>query len=385
MSQWLSVKSLQAIMELTRLRPGPSRAATRAQRSAILGIALLVASCGSPGGSSGSHKPPPAAVELATVERKGIRDIVDLVGQLEAEESVSVRSETEGILEAVTFEEGHAVSKGQLLFKLRDDQQAARLREAEAQLVLAKETYERARTLVRQKAVSQVELDTATAELQVAQARRDLAQVELERTEIRAPFDGVLGARLVSPGKRIDPDMDLVRIDAVERLRLVFTVPEIAVPLVRVGMSLTLTVAPLPGKSFPGQVYFVAPSLDPTNRRLLLKAWVPNEEHLLRPGLFANIQVEIDRRDDALVVPESALAYDMQGSFVWRVSSDMIAERVSVHLGLRRPGEVEITSGLQAGDRIVSAGTNKVTAGTRVQLAALTPKDEAITAAGDAL
>jgi membrane fusion protein (multidrug efflux system) len=324
-------------------------------------------------------------VELATVERKGIRDIVDLVGQLEAEESVSVRSETEGILEAVTFEEGHAVSKGQLLFKLRDDQQAARLREAEAQLVLAKETYERARTLVRQKAVSQVELDTATAELQVAQARRDLAQVELERTEIRAPFDGVLGARLVSPGKRIDPDMDLVRIDAVERLRLVFTVPEIAVPLVRVGMSLTLTVAPLPGKSFPGQVYFVAPSLDPTNRRLLLKAWVPNEEHLLRPGLFANIQVEIDRRDDALVVPESALAYDMQGSFVWRVSSDMIAERVSVHLGLRRPGEVEITSGLQAGDRIVSAGTNKVTAGTRVQLAALTPKDEAITAAGDAL
>lgn len=356
--------------------PARASAALAAMPGVLLVALLLLTSCSSPAGSSGGHKPPPVAVELTTVERGTIRDMVHLVGQLEAEESVSVRAETEGIIESVAFEEGQEVERGQLLFKLRDDQQAARFREAEAQLALAADAYERAKTLARQKSISQAELDTATAEWQVARARRDMAQVDLDRTEIRAPFDGVLGARLVSPGKRIDPDIDLLHIEAVDRLRLVFTVPEIALRVVRVGMSVEVAVAPLPGKTFPGQVYFVAPALDPTNRRLLLKAWVPNEEHHLRPGLFATIQVEVDRRENALIVPESALAYDSRGSFVWRVSDDLVAERVPVELGLRRPGEVELTSGLEAGDRIVSAGINKVTAGAQVQVASLTPRGE---------
>jgi membrane fusion protein (multidrug efflux system) len=105
---------------------------------------------------------------------------------------------------------------------------------------------------------------------------------------IRAPFDGVLGARLVSPGDRVSKNTGLVRIDADKRLRLSFAVPEMAVTAMRVGSPVEIAVTPWPSERFHGEVYFVAPTLDPANRRLLLKAWVPNPDRRLRPGLFAN-------------------------------------------------------------------------------------------------
>jgi len=334
---------------------------------------FLLAACSRPADSSAVHKPPPVSVEMVTVKPGTILDVLDLVGQLEADESVVVRSETEGIIESVEFQEGDHVDKGALLFRLRDDEQAARLREAEAQLALAADDFERASTLARQGSMSPAEFDSAKSKNEVAKARRDLAKVELDRTRIRAPFDGVLGARKVSPGVRIDSDVDLVRIDSIDRLRLLFTVPEIVVRAVRNDMPLEVKVSPWPEESFPGQVYFVAPSLDTSNRRLLLKAWVPNPDHKLRPGLFATIRLEVSRHENALVVPEAAVAYDANGPFVWRIGAGDVAERVPVELGLRQPGKVEVTSGIAAGDRIVSAGTHKVSAGAQVQKATLVP------------
>jgi membrane fusion protein (multidrug efflux system) len=148
----------------------------------------------------------------------------------------------------------------------------------------------------------------------------------------------------------------------------------VAVPLARVGVPLELTVAARPGETFTGEVYFVAPALDAANRRLLLKALVPNPERKLRPGMFATIRVEVARHADALVVPEAALAYDSSGPYVWLLNDNQTAERTRVTLGLRGDGHVEITTGLSAGKRIVSAGTHKVAPGARLQQAAVTPK-----------
>ena len=141
----------------------------------------------------------------------------------------------------------------------------------------------------------------------------------------------------------------------------------------RVGSPVWSSVAPFPDEHFAGQVYFVAPTLDPASRRLLLKAWVANRDRRLRPGLFANIQLEVARRDNALVVPESALAYDADGAFVWRVGAGETAERVPVTIGIRETGRVEVVSGLAAGDRIVSAGTHKVGPGAVVRNVAPPP------------
>jgi membrane fusion protein (multidrug efflux system) len=345
---------------------------------AILAAALLAAGCVSEADSHSMAGPPAVTVEMYTVEPRTIQDIVDLVGALEAEESVVIRPETGGIIESVAFEEGHEVAAGALLFRLRDAEERARLNEAQARLVLAEEEFRRATVLAGKNALSQAELDRAKAERQVAEAQRNRREVELKRTEIRAPFKGVLGARLVSPGERIDPDTDLVRLDAVDHLRLIFSLPEIALALARVGLKLDLWVVPFPGEQFNGEVYFVAPALEPRNRRLLVKATVPNPEHRLRPGMFANIRVEIARKDNALAVPEAAIAYDASGAFVWRVGSDNVAQRAAVKTGIRRDKHVEIVEGIAAGDRIVSGGTHKVIPGT-----ALSEASPAGTAAGN--
>jgi membrane fusion protein (multidrug efflux system) len=345
-------------------------------RDRIAFIALVhalagAAACTSPADSSSLQGPPPVSVELVTVEQRPIRDVVQFVGQLEAEESVPLRSEIDGIIESVEFQEGDRVEKGALLFRLRDDEQRARLREAEASLLLARQQYDRAKELIERRTVSQSEYDNASARLQEGEARRDLMNVQLEQTAIRAPFDGVLGARLVSPGERVSKETDLVRIDAVDRLRLLFSVPEIALTAMKVGLPLEIGVAPWPETRFSGQVYFVAPSVDPANRRLLVKGWVPNPDHQLRPGMFANVHLELAHKENALVIPESALAYDAVGSYVWRIDENDTAARAGVALGIRRDALVEVVSGLGAGDRIVSAGVHKVAPGSRVQVAAL--------------
>lgn len=339
----------------------------RSYWGAVLAVcaALAGAACGDRVDTRISQLPP-VAVEAITVHRDTVREILELVGELEAEESVVIKSETQGIIDQITFDEGAAVRRGALLFRLRDDEQRARLTEAAAQLVLAADEYRRAKALAAKGTISPAELDRAAAAWQAATARRDLARIALRRTEIRAPFDGVLGARPVSPGDRIDTDTGLVRLDAVERLRLAVTVPERSVPAVRTGMPVAIALTPWPGRTFPGEIYFVAPALDPQSRRLLLKAWVPNPGHELRPGLFATVDLEVARRPDALVVPESAVTYDARGAFLWRIDGDGTAAHVAVKTGIRRQGLVEIVAGVSEGDRVVSAGTHKLAAGARV-------------------
>src|SRR5688572_21528344 len=281
---------------------------------------MALAACGGNAESARRNAGPPRmAVEVASVRLETIDEALDLTGQLEADESVMIRAETSGIIESVDFREGQEVESGALLFRLRDPEQRARLREAQAQVVLTEQAWRRAEALAKTGVVSAADLDLARANREAAQARVDLARVEVERTEIRAPFAGMLGPRLVSPGDRITDLTDLVLLDAVARLKLTFTVPEPVMPLVHPGQTVFLRVAPFPDRQFPGRVFFVAPSLDPASRRLTLKAEIDNGERLLRPGLFADVRLRTAQRPDALVVPESAIVYDTEGPFVWRL------------------------------------------------------------------
>jgi len=286
------------------------------------------------------------------------------------------------VLESIEFAEGHRVEAGQVLLRLRDQEQRARLREAEAERSLAAAVHRRTRRLAKSNVSSEAQLERAQAELEVARSRVEGAAVELERTVIRAPFGGMMGDLKVAPGDRITPDDQLVRIDALDRLQLVFTLPEIAVGRIEPGIPVSIRVAPYPDERFDGEVYFVSPTLDSAARRMLIKAWVPNSDHRLRPGLFAEIDAEIERREGALLVPESALLHSLDGNFVWRVDEDDRARRVPVVVGLRSAGRVEIVTGLAAGDRVVATGVHKVNPGSLVRAPAL-PGAEAIEAAED--
>ena len=323
-------------------------------------LALLALGCGSEGGQADAAAPPQVAVELHRVVPPLLLDVEIFPGQLDAEHSVMLKSETEGVIASIEFVEGHRVEERAVLFRLRDAEQRARLAEAQAHLSFARANFDRVQKLVTRDAASLAQRDLATAELAVAEAQVDLAQVELDRTEIRAPFEGVVGARQVSPGDRVTDEIPLVQIDAVDRLRLTFLMSEKGLRFARVGAPVHVTVSPFPGEKFPGEVFFVSPTLNPNNRRIALKAWVPNADGRLRAGLFADAEFELGRREDALLVPESSVGFDSEhGSHVWRFVAGA-AERAPVELGLRRNGFVEVVHGLRAGDSVVSAGTHKI-------------------------
>jgi membrane fusion protein (multidrug efflux system) len=329
----------------------------------------LAAGCGDPSANHGGPPPPPS-VEAVTVAPSLFEDVVELVGQLEAAESVVLRPEITGIVESIHFQEGQLVKAGAVLFKLKSERQRAALREAQARRLLAADVFRRTQELEKKQISAVAELDRARAELEAADAAVEIARVELERTEIAAPFDGAVGARQVSPGDRVNGDTALVQIDMIDQLQLLFAIPETAVGLARPGMRVSVRVAPYPGERFEGEVYFIAPSLDPQTRRLALKARVPNPDHRLRPGLFATLEAEIERIDAALVVPESAIVYDAAGAYVWRIGEDGLAARAEVTLGPRRDGNVVIREGVAPGDRVVAAGTHKVIPGAPVRVRA---------------
>ena len=328
---------------------------------------MTALACGGEGGEEGaSHGPPPATVEVLTVAPQPFHEQADLLGELQAENSVLVRSEIPGVIESVEFEDGQDVTKGQVLFRLRDREATARLREAEAERLLAEEDYARTNKLAQANAAAAAQLDKARSNLEVMRARVDLRRVELERTQIRAAFAGRVSARLVSPGARIKADDGLVRLDALDPLALAFTIPEAVLPLVKIGAEFSLDVAAFPGRRWPGTIRFVAPNVDSASRRILIKGRVPNTDGVLLPGMFARVQASLGERA-ALLVPEEALVTGPEGAYVWRIGAEDKAERVSVEIGSREPGRVEIRGGLRDGDRVVVAGTHKVRNGVAVK------------------
>ncbi len=329
-------------------------------------FALLAASCSSDA-LEPPDGPPPSVVETTRIESRLFSERVEIGGQLAAAESVVLRPEIAGVVKSVEFQEGQRVAGGEVLFILHSGEQRAALREAEANRVVAADVFQRTERLSKVKVSAASELTRARAAVAAAEAVVDLARISLDRTRIRAPFDGALGARQVSPGDRVDSDDALVQIDAVDRLQLQFSLPENAIALARPGLEVTAQVAAYPGEGFDGLVYFISPTLERESRRLALKAWLPNSDGRLRPGMFARVELAVERTEQALLVPESAIANDAKGPYVWRVTAEDLAERVSVELGTRRQGQVVIRSGLTTGDTIVTSGTHKVYEGSGVE------------------
>jgi len=331
-----------------------------------LACATGLASC-SQSGETAPTGPPPPVVEVVTVAARTLSNEAALLGQLQALQSVMVRSEVAGIIATIEFEEGQPVTTGQVLFRLRDAEQVARLHEAQTAVRLAEANHRRTQDLSRDGIVAPSQVDDVTAALEAARARLGVAQVAADRTRITAPFDGYAGNRLVSIGAMIEPEYELVRVESIAILELMFQLPELALPLARVGIPVELHVAPYPDRVFSGEISFVAPSLNPLNRRILVKARVPNADLVLRPGLFATVDAKLGARENVLTVPDSAVVYGSTGTFVWRIGTDQKVATADVVLGARQEGLVEVKSGLASGDVVVVAGTNKLAPGVTVE------------------
>ena len=312
-----------------------------------------------------SAEPPPTPVKAAPVTRATLNVEVTAVGTLRAEETVMIRPEIAGRVATIHFKEGQAVNAGDALVTLDQDEYKAQLAGSSAQVGLEESSYQRLQDLQRKNLTSQQNLDETKARLDAARAQQELNRVRLERTVIRAPFAGTVGLRLVSPGAYVKPGDDIANLESLGAMKLDFRVPETYLARLNVGQTLAVRVDAWPDQSFEGNIYAIDPALDPETRTVLLRARLPNKGNKLRPGLFARVSLILERRENALVAPEQAIVPVGQKTLVYRVV-DGKAVMTPVKLGLRRPGQVEILEGLNAGDLVVTDGQLKIRDGAPV-------------------
>ena len=303
---------------------------------------------------------PPRAmvVEAAIAETVPFARGLTAVGSLRSEESVMLRSEVVGRIKEINFKEGAPVAKGQVLFRLDDAVARAELEQVKANLSLSQSQSNRASSLHAEGYVSKQFRDEAANALKVQQAAVQLAQARLDKTVINAPFDGVVGLRTVSVGDYVSAGQDLAPLEAIRLLKADFRLPELYVSKVQLGQRIELRFDALPGKTRSGEVYAISPLVDAGGRSILVRALVANQDGLLRPGMFARIQLLV-QEGKALVVPEAAIVSSGQGHLVYRIE-DGRAVRTEITIGERRDGLVEVLQGLSAGDQVLIAGLQRV-------------------------
>jgi len=307
----------------------------------------------------------PVAVETEAVSIERVVEEATSVGTLLSAESADISPEIGGRIETIAFDEGMPVEEGQLLFQLDPSAYEAQLQETQSAHELRKRNFERADGLLKNKVGTVRARDEALSEMQVAQALQTMAEVRLEKTKMVAPFDGIVGLRNVSRGEYVQPGDKLVNLEKIDPIKVDFSIAERYLAHVRNGAEIRITVDALGDREFTGKVYAINPQIDPAGRSIALRAEIPNPDLVLRPGLFARVNLETAVRDKALVVSEDAIVAQAGGNYVYRIVDDK-AVLTPVTLGQRRYGKVEIVKGLEATDTVVVAGQLKLRDGAEV-------------------
>jgi membrane fusion protein (multidrug efflux system) len=308
-------------------------------------------------------------VRTVIVHAQPVEESIVATGTVRADESVEVQAEVTGKLTKIHFHEGAQVRAGDLLAVINDDELRAALQRAVFRRELAEIKTRRIRSLVDRGGVTQQEYDVSASELNVLDAEVSLIQAQLARTEIRAPFDGIIGLRTVSEGAQVSAATRLATLQNTVRMKVDFNVPEKYAGLIGPGGRVTFSVAGS-DRSYQAEVYAVEPRLDEVTRTRLVRATAPNPDRSLIPGAFARVTVPLARVEDALMIPATALASEAGEKSVFVVVGGK-ARRQVVQTGLRRDEAVLIVAGLHNGDEVIVAGTQQVRAGAAIERVAL--------------
>ena len=315
---------------------------------------------------------PAMPVKVGIVRTGTISEEISAVGTLLANESVMIRPERDGRITAIHFTEGQVVRKGEKLVSLDTAEIEAQLAAATSELNLNRSRLKRAEELHEKKFISAQALDDAREALNQSTARHAEVKARLEKSAVIAPFEGVVGLRQVSPGAYAKAGQDVARLEGIGTLKLDFRVPEIYLGRIRTRQEVLVRLDAFGTEAFRGEIYAIEPSVDEQTRTVLLRARVPNPGTRLKPGMFARVILVLETRENALIVPEQALVPQGQDRFVYRLA-DGKAVMAKIELGLRRPGEVEIRSGLTAGETIIVDGQLRLRDGSPVTVLADKP------------
>ena len=327
----------------------------------VAALAALLAGCGddapaaSGGGGGGAES---VAVVTSPIVEKPLAVEVEALGTARANEAVEITAKSANTVITIRFDEGQLVKRGDLLVELDAAQARADLAAAEAALAETKSAYARSRTLLSQQALSQAQLEQIEATLLANEARVAASKARLSDTMIRAPFDGRMGLRRVSVGALVSPGAVITTLDDTSTMKVDFDVPEIFLSVLKPGLAVRAKSAAYPDESFDGSIESVDSRVDPVTRSIKVRAKLPNREGRLRAGMFLTVLVTRDPLP-GLVVPEQALVPERGEVYVFVVADGRALRRV-VTIGRRSPGEVEILSGVVAGERVVIEGTQQI-------------------------
>ena len=313
--------------------------------------------------ASGPARPP--TVEAAKVEVMRLLDDTQAVGSLRSRRGVVLRPEVSGRITQLNFSDGQRVKKGQVLVQFDDQLPQAQVQQSMAELSIAQANQKRNQELVSQNFISQRSLDESAANLQVAQAKVALAKATAERLKIIAPFDGMVGIRLVNVGDYLKDGADIVNIEDIDAIYVDFRLPERFQSKVKTGQSANVDIDALPGRKYTARIQAIDPLIDANGRSVGVRGCIDNRQLQLRPGMFARVNAVFGVRETALVIPEEAIIPQGGKQFVIKLlpgttDKNRTSQRVEVKVGLRRPGKVEIVEGLTPADTVVANGQQRV-------------------------
>ena len=307
---------------------------------------------------------PALVVQTQVIAPRRLEERLSTTGTILADELVDLRSEISGTVGEIFFKEGARVRAGQLLLKLDDDELVAVRDRAQHRLKLAELREARQQDLLAQGLTSQEDYDLAISQLNVFQAEVRLAEVQLEKTEIRAPFRGILGFRYVSKGSALTPQTRIATLQMIDRVKIEFSMPERYAGKVHLNDSIRFRVKSS-ASDFTGTIYAIEPAVDFETRSLRARARSANPEHVLMPGAFADVELVVNEIEDAITVPAMAVIPELGGKKVFVYDTGRSMPRI-VETGIRTFDSVQIVRGLSVDDRVIVSGIQQLRPGLAV-------------------
>ena len=375
-------------------RPKQSNAKPR-RKGIVIAIALLVTICVFAFGikalqigkmMSTPQTMPPTTVSSVSVKEEDWAPRLTAVGSVSAVQGAVVSAELAGVVSEITFENGGEAKKGEVLMKLDASQEEALLRSAEAEAQLARTDLERARDLAMKKVVSGAELDSAQSKFTRLNAVVDQMRSNIAKKTIVAPFDGQLGIRQVNVGQMINAGQQVIALTALDPVYVDFALPEQHVSKLTKDLEVRVHVDALLGREFNGKLTAINSNVDPITRNVPLQATLQNPDHVLRPGMFAKVDVMLPETKKAIVIPGSAVSYAPYGDSVFVIEKQkdpksgkegLVLRQQFVRIGEVRGDFVAVLKGLKAGEEIVGTGVFKLRNGMVVTINnELAPKPE---------
>lgn len=306
------------------------------------------------GATKGGGAGAPLAVDGILVKPRSFNADLEVTGAIEANESVVLKSEVSGLVTGIYFTEGTNVSKGSVLVKVNAQDIQAQLQEALTKQKLSSTNENRAKQLLEKGAISQEEYDTSLADLRSLQAQSQLIRAQLAKTTIRAPFSGKIGLRNISAGTYLTPATVIANLVSTNPVKVTFAVPEKYAGQIKMGSTISFTTDGS-SKQNTGKIYAVEPGINAATRTLQIRALAPNADNALLPGSFAKIKLALSTMPNAILIPNSAIIPVLNGKIVY-IQKNGRAQEAKVEAGTRTDEDIVITSGLKAGDTVLTTG-----------------------------